>query len=146
MKRISSQLTFVFKYIIPGVWAFILLLLAVIALIGLHFMAFLFILILFLPMVNLIKLNWIRFDDYFVFISNGRRQCIYELNQIKSINEPNGIWDPFFELEIYEKNGEVSKFDFMPQDQFVYKITGKYTGTLLELSERIREVKAQRIS
>lgn len=146
MKRISSQLTFVFKYIIPGVWALILLFLAVIALIGLHFMAFLFILILFLPMVNLIKLNWIRFDDYFVFISNGRRQCIYELNQIKSINEPNGIWDPFFELEIYEKNGEVSKFDFMPQDQFVYKITGKYTGTLLELSERIREVKAQRIS
>ena len=140
MKRISSQLTFVFKYVIPGVWALILLLLAVIALIGLHFMAFLFILILFLPVVNLLKLNWVSFDDFFVFISNGRRQRIYELKQIKSINEPNGIWDPFFELEIYEKNGEVIKFDFMPQDQFVYKMAGKYSGTLLELSQRIREL------
>lgn len=140
MIRISSQLTFVFKYVIPGVWALILLLLAVTALIGLHFMVFLFILILFLPVVNLLKLNWVSFDDFFVFISNGRRQRIYELKQIKSINEPNGIWDPFFELEIYEKNGEVSKFDFMPQDQFVYKITGKYSGTLLELGQRIREL------
>lgn len=145
MKQLSSRFTLIFKYVIPGIWALILLSIAIILLVGMHFLAALLILIMFLPMVNSLKLNWVRFDDFFIFISNGRRQWIYELKQIKSINEPNGIWDPYFELEIYEKNGEVVKFDFMPQDQFVYKITGKYSGTLFDLSERMRELKFKEV-
>jgi hypothetical protein len=94
-----------------------------------------------LPMLNLIKLNWVMYDDYYVFISNGRRQWVYELKQIKAINEPNGPLDPFFKLEIYDK-GEVRKVDFLPQDQFVYKFTGTHGGNLLELKNKIREVKS----
>jgi hypothetical protein len=50
--------------------------------------------------------------------------------------------DPFFELEIFDKNGEIRKVDFLPQDQFVYKITGTHTGNLLELKNKIREAKS----
>jgi hypothetical protein len=102
----------------------------------------LLILLMLLPMLNLIKLNWVTYDDYYVFVSNGRRRWIYELKQIKSINEPNGQMDPFFELEIFDKNGEIRKVDFLPQDQFVYKITGTHTGNLLELKNKIREAKS----
>jgi hypothetical protein len=97
-------------------------------------------LIMLLPMLNPIKLNWVMYDDYYVFISNGRKQWVYELKQIKSINEPNGPLDPFFELEIHD-NGKIRKFDFLQQDQFVYSFTGTYGGSLLELKNKIREAK-----
>jgi hypothetical protein len=95
-------------------------------------------------MLNPIRLNWVMYDDYYVFISNGRRQWVYELKQIKSINESNGRLDPFFELEIYDKNGEIRKVDFVPQDEFVYKFTGTHRGNLLELKNKVREAKSVR--
>ena len=92
-------------------------------------------------MLNLVKLNRVVYDDHYVVISNGRRQWVYELKLIKSINESNGPLDPFFELEIYDK-GEIRKFDFLQQDRFVYKFTGTYSGNLLELKNKVREAKA----
>lgn len=82
------------------------------------------------------------YDDYYVLISNGRTKWIYELKQVKSINEPNGgPFDPFFELEIRDTDGQIRKFDFLSQDQFVYKFTGTYGGDLLEFENKVRASK-----
>jgi hypothetical protein len=96
-----------------------------------------------LPMITPIRLNWIMYDDCYVFISNGRTKWVYELNQVKSINEPNGgPLDPFFELEIRDNQGQIKKFDFLSQDQFVYKLTGTYGGNLLEFESKIKAAKS----
>lgn len=94
-------------------------------------------------MLNPIKLKWIMYDDYYVFISNGRTKWIYELKQVKAINEPNGSFDPFFELEIRDKDGVIRKFDFLPHDQFVFKATGKYGGNLMEFENKLRTIRNQ---
>jgi hypothetical protein len=99
-------------------------------------------LLMLLVMLNPIRLKWIMYDDYYVFISNGRTKWVYELNQVKAINEPNGPLDPFFELEIRDKDGRIKKFDFVPQDQFVYKFTGTYGGDLLEFENKVRAAKS----
>ena len=83
------------------------------------------------------------YDEYYVLISNGRKKWIYELKQVKAINEPNGgPFDPFFELEIRDNDGQIRKFDFLSQDQFVYKFTGTYGGDLLEFENKVRAAKA----
>jgi hypothetical protein len=89
--------------VIPTIWTLITLSLTAFILWNSHNPWALLVMIMLLPMLNLIKLNWVMYDDYYVFISNGRRQWVYELKQIKAINESNGPLDPFFKLEIYDK-------------------------------------------
>ena len=83
------------------------------------------------------------YDDFYVFISNGRTKSVYKLNQVKSVNEPNGgLFDPFFELEVRDDHGQIKKFDFLSQDQFVFKVTGTYGPDLLEFETKIRAAKS----
>ena len=142
MKHLSSNMTLIYKIIVPTIWTLIVLGLTGFMLWASHNPWVLLTLIMLLPMLGAIRLNWVMYDDHYVFISNGRRQWIYELKQIKSINEGYGTFDPYFELEIYETGGKIRKVDFLPQDQFVYKFTGKHSGNLLELKNKIREAKA----
>jgi hypothetical protein len=142
MKHLSSRLTFVYKILLPTIWTIIIVVLTSFMLWDSHNPWVLLTLLMILPMFNPINLKWIVYDDYYVFISNGRTKWIYELNEVKSINEPNGPLDPFFELEIRDKDGQIKKFDFLPQDQFVYKLTGAYRGNLLEFENKIRAAKS----
>jgi hypothetical protein len=143
MKHLSSRLTFVYKIVLPTIWTVLIVALTSFMLWDSHNPWALLTLLMLLPMINPIRLNWIMYDDYYVFISNGRTKWVYELNQVKSINEPNGgPFDPFFELEIHDNHGQIRKFDFLSKDQFIYKLTGTYGGNLLEFENRTRAAKS----
>lgn len=143
-KHLSSGLTFLYKIIFPTFFA-VLVLIATVYLLWTtgDLMTLLAPLTLF-PFLILIKIQQVKFDDENVYISNGRTKWTYQLKDIKAINEGSLMTlDPFFELEIIEKNGQIRKVDFMPKvDEFItYTFTGKLTGRLIELKQKIRDSK-----
>jgi hypothetical protein len=143
MKHLSSRLTFVYKIILPTIWTVVIVALTSFLLRDSHDPWTLLTLIMLLPIIHCIRLNWIMYDDFYVFISNGRTKVIYKLNQVKSINEPNGgPFDPFFELEVHDDYGQIKKFDFLSQDQFVFKMTGTFGRDLLEFENKIKAAKS----
>lgn len=91
-------------------------------------------------MLLVIKIQQVSYDDKYVYIYNWRTTRTYELKDIKSINEGNMLaFDPFFEIEILDKNGTIKKVDFMPRvfEQLTYMFTKKYTGQLLDFKTKV---------
>jgi len=140
---LSSSLTFIYKVIIPTVWTLAILTLVTLIIWTSNSWVGLLFLVGVLPMWPLTKINEIKYDDKNVYISNFRTHWTYELVNIKSINEGTMPFDPFFELEIFEKSGRVRKVDFMPKvlEQINYMFTDKLSGRLLDLKTKIRETK-----
>jgi acyl-CoA hydrolase len=96
--------------------------------------------IMILPMLLVIKIQQVSYDDKYVYIYNWRTTKTYELKDVKSINEGNILtFDPFFEIEIVDKDGAKRKFDFMPKvfEQLTFMFTKQYTGQLLDFRTKI---------
>jgi hypothetical protein len=91
-----------------------------------------------LPIIIVFKIKLVSFDNEHIFISNGRTETTYNISDLKSINEPYNIYDPFFEIELIGKNGRTEKFDFMArfEEQWSYVFLGQITGRLLELKNK----------
>ena len=51
--------------------------------------------------------------------------------------------DPFFEIEIRDKDGTIKKVDFMPKvfEQLTFMFTKKYSGHLLDIKTKIIDSK-----
>lgn len=91
-------------------------------------------------MVLTIKIQQVSYDDKNIYVYNWRSTKIYELKDIKSINEGSMLtFDPYFQIEIIDKDGAIKKVDFMPKiiEQLTFMFTKKYTGHLLDIKTKI---------
>lgn len=97
-----------------------------------------------LPMLLTLKIKQVSYDDENIYVYNWRTTRTYELRDIKTISEGNIMsLDPFFEIEIRDKDGTIKKVDFMPKvfEQMTFMFTKKYTGHLLDIKTRIIDSK-----
>jgi hypothetical protein len=96
--------------------------------------------IMLLPMLLTIKIQQVSYDDKNIYVYNWRTTKTYELKDIKAINEGSMLsFDPYFEIEIIDKDGVIKKVDFMPKifEQLTFMFTKKYTGHLLDIKTKI---------
>ncbi len=103
-----------------------------------------FMIVMVLPMLLTIKIKQVRYDDRNIYVYNWRTTRTYELRDIKAINEGNMMsLDPFFEIEIRDKDGTIKKVDFMPKvfEQLTFMFTKKYSGHLLDIKTKIIDSK-----
>ncbi|MBI3221342.1 MAG: hypothetical protein HYZ44_17660 [Bacteroidetes bacterium] len=139
-KLLTSQLTVFYKIVFPTIWTLIFVGLMIFIFIDSNDPRTFFMVIMILPMLLVIKIQQVSYDDKNVYIYNWRTTQTYELKDIKSINEGNILtFDPFFEIEILAKNGTIKKVDFMPRvfEQLTYMFTKKYTGQLLDFKTKV---------
>ncbi|MEX2230577.1 MAG: hypothetical protein WD824_00345 [Cyclobacteriaceae bacterium] len=139
-KQLSSKLTFIYKFVIPPIWILTLLGLSIFIIIdSQEWLALLMLLMIFI-MIPFINLKRVSYDDEYLYISNWFTEKKFDLWKLKKINEGEmtGL-DPFFQLEIVDKDNELVKFDFMPRfnEATKYLLSRKLSGRLLELKQKI---------
>jgi hypothetical protein len=122
-KELSGKLTYVYKFILPFVWTG----LVIFASLSIYNMngekwTFLLLFVMLLPMLMVFKPKFISYDDSHIYISSGRTKRMFDITNLKSINEPYNFTDPFFEIELYDDDGQTVKFE----------------GRLLELKNKIQ--------
>ena len=135
-KELSSGLTFVYKFVIPTLWASFIVFATIFAYLDSRQLGNFLMLLMILPILLFIGLKKVSFDKEFIYVSNWRTETTYELSKLKSINESDmSRFDPWFELEIRNKKGEIDKIGFMPRlmDDMRFRFSGQLTGRLLEL-------------
>ena len=135
-KELSSRLTFAYKFVIPTLWISVVVFVTIFIYFDSRHPGNFLMLLMILPILFFIRLKKVSFDSGFIYVSNWRRETAYELSNLKSINESDMTrFDPWFELEIRNKKGEIEKIDFMPKvmDDMRFRFTGQLTGRLLEL-------------
>ena len=147
-KNLSSRLTFIYKIIVPTIWTLGILSCIVVAIWDTKNLIWLVFLILVTPILIFVKLEKITYDNKYVYLSNYLTSWTYELKDIKSIRKRDTLsFDPlFFQLLIFEQNGEIRKVKFMPKvfEMMTYIFTAKLNGRLLELREKITAAKEAR--
>ncbi len=139
-KELTSRWTFIYKIVIPTIWTMAIVGITGFVLWDSHDFRSFLILAMLLPILILLRIKQISYDDTHIYVSNFRTQLKYELKDIKSLNEGSFLsLDPFFEIEIIEGRG-IKKFDFMPRidEQIKFTFGGRATGRLLELKEIIK--------
>ena len=139
-KQLKSRLTVFYKIIFPAIWTLIIAgLIIFIFIVSNDPMSFL-VIVLLLPIRLYIDLQPISYDDKNIYVYNWRTTKTYELNDIKAINEGDRMsFDPFFEIEVRNKNGSIEKVDFMPKifEQLAFMFTKRYTVNLYDVKTRI---------
>lgn len=139
-KQLSSKLTFIYKFVIPPIWILTLLGLSIFIIIdSQEWLALLMLLMIFI-MIPFTNLKRVSYDDEYLYISNWLTEKKFDLWKLKKINEGemSGL-DPFFQLEIVDKDNELVKFDFMPRikEATKYLFSRQLSGRLLELKQKI---------
>ncbi len=97
-----------------------------------------------IPILLLIKIQQITYDNERIYIQNWRSTKTFELKNIIAINEGSIIsLDPFFEIEIKTVDGTIIKIEFMPKvsELLNFMLTNKYTGNLFDLKSKIIDIK-----
>ena len=92
------------------------------------------------------KLTKISYDDTKIYIYNWRTTKVYQLKDIKAINEGSMTpLDRYFEIEILDKDETVVKFDFMPKymEDMTFKVSKRYVGHLMDLRNKIIDSKGK---
>jgi hypothetical protein len=143
-KYLTSKLTIFYKIIFPAIWTLIIVGLMIFIFIDSHDPKTFLLMLMVLPMLLVMKIQQVSYDDRNIYVYNWRTTRTYELRDIKAINEGNIMsLDPFFEIEIRDKNGTIKKVDFMPKvfEQLTFMFTKKYTGQLLDIKTKITESK-----
>ena len=139
-KELSGKLTYVYKYILPFVWTGLVIFgtLSIYKMNGEEW-TFLLAFVMLLPMLLILKPKFVSYDDRHVYISGGRTKLTFDIAKLKSINEPSNFTDPFFEIELYDDDGQTVKFDFIARidEQLDYYVAGELSGRLLELKEKV---------
>lgn len=139
-KLLTSRLTFLYKIVFPTIWTLLNLGLMIFIFIQTKDPLTFLIVLMLLPILLTIKLWQVSYDDKNVYLYNWKTRLTFELRDVKAINEGEiASFDPYFEIEIFNKSGSVKKFDFMPRviEQLTFTFTKKYSGHLLDLRSKI---------
>jgi len=140
-KDLSGKLTYVFKFVLPFIWTGLVIFgaLSIYKMNGEKW-TFLLLFVMLLPLLLVFKPKFVSYDDQHIYISNGRTRRIFDIANLKSINEPYNFNDPFFEIELHEDDGQTAKFEFIARldEQLDYYVSGELTGRLLELKNKIQ--------
>jgi hypothetical protein len=145
-RHLSSHLTPVFKFVFPAIWSAAIIGAVILILVDSHDISAVIILPMILLMWAPVQLKQITYDDRNVYIYNWRKTKTFALTDIKSINDGQlGTFDPFFELEIRDKDGRTQKIDFLPhvKEHLIFSFTNQYTGHLLTLKTKLVNNKRQ---
>ena len=140
-KELSGKLTYVYKFIPPFVWTGLVIFgtLSIYKMNGERW-TLLLLFVMLLPMLLVLKPKLVSYDDRHIYVSSGRTKRTFDITKLKSINEPYNFNDAFFEIELYDDDGQTLKFEFIARidEQVDYYVSGKLSGRLLELKERIQ--------
>lgn len=139
-KHLTSKLTVFYKIVFPTAWTLLIVGLIIFIYIDSNDPKTFAIALMWLPMLLPIRIKEISYDEESIYVYNWRTTKVYDLSDIKAINEGNIMsLDPFFEMEIREKDGSIKKIDFMPKvsEQLTFLFTKKYTGHLYDLKNKM---------
>jgi hypothetical protein len=142
-KLLTSRLTVFYKLVLPAIWGLINLGLMIFILIKTENPLSFLIILMLLPILTTIKLVQITYDDKQIYIYNWRTTKVYELKDVKAINEGSMTpFDHYFEIEILDKD-DIVKFDFMPKfmEDLTFKFSKRYVGHLMDLRNKIIDSK-----
>jgi hypothetical protein len=143
-KKLSSKLTIVYKIFLPILWIMLIVGLTTFIFLDSNDPKTFLMLFMLIPILLLIKIQQITYDNERIYIQNWRSTKTFELKNIIAINEGSIIsLDPFFEIEIKTVDGTIIKIEFMPKvsELLNFMLTNKYTGNLFDLKSKIIDIK-----
>lgn len=142
-RSLSSDFTLLFKLIVPIIWTGFILFVTVIVLLDSRVIENLALLIAVAPVLYLLKLRKIAFDNVNIYVSNWGKETVYSIHNLKALNEAEiSRFDPFWQLEIRVSKNEIVKIEFLARinEQIKHQLTGELSGRLLELDAQRKKI------
>ncbi|MFN5169497.1 MAG: hypothetical protein ACK5DD_07720 [Cyclobacteriaceae bacterium] len=114
-KRLSSRLTWVYKFGFPLIWAVWISLFAVTIFFESNEKSTLIILIMILAAVPFLTLKSVSFDDDLLYVTGFRGTKVFSILEIRSIDKGNLVGlKPFWSIQIQDQSHKI-KIKFIPK-------------------------------